>query len=326
MRILLLLAFMLCSAPASAWCWWYPFHDSPSNLPVDDVHLTASFDAVELDTSVAIGEVMAPELLLTVRSRPDGAVRCNVNSPSEHASLRPQNSASTYDIGIQGVGMRLRYDMGGVLPWAFTMGAIPGGTYFAEHMLRISFVKTGPMVGSGSLPTGELFRTRVLSPNPELVRRYMLDAPVGVVPVRPTCALVRDAIPVVFRTISSDPTAIPLASEPLAIDLLCSGGTPGERVPVSVTMTDASNPGNTSTILGLSADSEARGLGLRMLFRGAPIAFGAPGGGVGNPARWSAGSTTQGAYSIPLVAELVAMGSITYGELRAQANFLIDYL
>lgn len=326
MRTFLILAFMLFSAPASAWCWWYPYLGIPTNLPMAAIHLTAPLDRVELDTSVAIGEVMAPAVELLV---PDltgwGAVRCNASSPSEHASLRPQNSATTYDIGIQGVGMRLLYRTNTV-PFVFTMGDSPNGTYFPGGPLRIYFVKTGSVVGSGTLPSGELFRTRVLRPDAELVRQYFLNTPVTVIPVRPTCALVRDSIPVDFSSVSNDPTAIPLASTPLAIDLLCGGGTPGQLVPVSVTMTDASNPGNTTTTLGLSADSDAQGLGLRMLFRGTPIHFGAPGGGVGNPARWSAGSATQGAYSIPLIAELVATGSIRHGEFRAQANFLVDYL
>jgi hypothetical protein len=69
------------------------------------------------------------------------------------------------------------------------------------------------------------------------------------------------------------------------LDLNCTAG-----LKVGVTLTDATNPSNTSTTLNLSPDSTATGVGLQILKGSTPIAYGADSPAANNLNQWSAGT------------------------------------
>ncbi|WP_235996030.1 MULTISPECIES: fimbrial protein [unclassified Burkholderia] len=112
------------------------------------------------------------------------------------------------------------------------------------------------------------------------------------------------------------------------MDVSCSGGDTGTSAKVYVTLTDATNPGNTSKTLSLSKDSTAGGVGLQILKDDEVLGYGPESAAIGNTNQWLGGSVAQGAagMTIPLRARYVQTSPrITSGTANAIANFTMSY-
>jgi type 1 fimbria pilin len=110
-------------------------------------------------------------------------------------------------------------------------------------------------------------------------------------------------------------------STPFTIDLNCPAG-----INMNVTLTDAANPSNRSTTLGIGTGSSASGVGLQILRGGVPVGFGADTSTAGNTNQWSAGVATGGPISIPLTVQYVrTSGTLVPGSVAAKATFTMSY-
>jgi type 1 fimbria pilin len=108
---------------------------------------------------------------------------------------------------------------------------------------------------------------------------------------------------------------------PFALSLDCDPG-----VKVAVTLTDASNPSNTSTTLGLSPGSTSGGVGLQIVNGTTPVAYGPDSAVAGNVNQWSAGLSTGGPFSIPLAAQYVmTSAALNPGTVNGAATFTMSY-
>jgi len=120
--------------------------------------------------------------------------------------------------------------------------------------------------------------------------------------------------------------SLSVASGSFTINLSgCASG-----IPISATMTDASNPGNRSNILGLTGDSTATGVGLQLYKNGesTALAYGPDSAAVNNPGRWSIRKNTEtgSSFSIPFVVRYVQTGSqVTPGKVRAVSTITLSY-
>lgn len=108
------------------------------------------------------------------------------------------------------------------------------------------------------------------------------------------------------------------------IDLDCTGvaGTTG----VYVTLSDASNPGNNTTQLNLSPDSDALGIALEVHNQYGVVSFGPDLSGTGNPGQWFDGIAGIGSYSIPLSVNYVRLpGPIKGGSANSGVTYTLNY-
>ncbi|RQO60198.1 adhesin [Variovorax sp. KBW07] len=115
-------------------------------------------------------------------------------------------------------------------------------------------------------------------------------------------------------------------TKPLNIDLMCSGGDPGDSKAISITLTDNTNPGNQSTTLSLTRDSIATGVAIQLLQGQTVIGYGPDSNLPGNPGQWSAGNSGAGVFRIPLSARYIQTGAtITPGSANGRATFTMSY-
>ncbi|AMM14450.1 hypothetical protein AX768_10405 [Burkholderia sp. PAMC 28687] len=103
--------------------------------------------------------------------------------------------------------------------------------------------------------------------------------------------------------------------------LNCAAG-----IKVAMTITDASQPNNTSTTLSLGHDSTASGVGYQIVNGGVPIAFGQDSAVTGTANQFViVPLSVSGAYSIPLVGRYVRTGTMVPGSAKAYATFTMSY-
>lgn len=115
-------------------------------------------------------------------------------------------------------------------------------------------------------------------------------------------------------------------SEPFSMALQCGTG-----VKVFATMTDASNPLNTTDVLSLGNGSSAKGVGVR-IFRAdtsAPVSFGPDSSANGNTNQWYVGTATAqsgGNVGLSFKAGYVKTApTVTAGNVKAQSTITFSY-
>jgi type 1 fimbria pilin len=90
-------------------------------------------------------------------------------------------------------------------------------------------------------------------------------------------------------------------------------------------MTDANNPANRSTNLGLGGASTAGNVAIQLLRQDdTAIAFGPDSAAVGTTNQWLIGPSSS-VTGIPLTAHYIATGSATPGSVSAVATFTLSY-
>ena len=191
----------------------------------------------------------------------------------------------------------------------------------------ISLIKTGEIYTDGQiLPNAVLIRGNLYENNNFNFLNVRLAAPINVTILRPTCAVNRPDINVDLGAVSvadfnSSGRTTP---QDFAINLTCTGGTSTRNV--HVTLTDANNPGNTTTQLNLSPDSDALGIALEVNNRHGLVNFGPDLSGTGNPGQWFDGAAGVGSYSIPLSVNYVRLpGPIKGGSANSGVTYTLNY-
>ncbi|MFH5254410.1 fimbrial protein [Burkholderia semiarida] len=96
-------------------------------------------------------------------------------------------------------------------------------------------------------------------------------------------------------------------------------------VNVHTTLTDATSPGNRSSLLALTEASTARGVGYRVLHNGVPVQLGPASPVAGTEGQFFVSRSGNGTLNVPLEAEYVATGAVTPGSADANALFTMSY-
>ncbi|NWK76800.1 fimbrial protein [Aquitalea sp. LB_tupeE] len=138
-----------------------------------------------------------------------------------------------------------------------------------------------------------------------------------------TCSTSTSDIPVSLPTVT--PTQFPTLSStagstPFSIVLNCPS-----RMNVYMTLTDNSNPAQTSRVICAASGSTAQGLGIQVTRNGTAIALGPDSSLSGNTNQFQVGSRLSGIVSIPLNASYIRTGTVTAGTLQAKATFTMSY-
>jgi type 1 fimbria pilin len=154
--------------------------------------------------------------------------------------------------------------------------------------------------------------------------------------VGPSCTVANSAISVpmgavpILRFTGLRSTSVPQRFD---ITLDCKGGAPNSKLHPHVTLTDANDIGNRSTILSLNKATAggkpvATGIGIQILKDGVPLAYGPDSSAPGNTNQWSAGTIAQGVsqFKISLTASYVqTAAAVTLGQANGRATFTLNY-
>jgi len=242
-------------------------------------------------------------------------------------------SGGTFTTSVPGIGVNLYYYNGTTKTQiASTIGidlSIPLSGPGQLTKIEADLVVTGP-VGAGTigaLPTvGIVILTAVGGGcgilNLGLQTLTITDTP-GTVTAS-SCVVTNSAITVNLPTVSIQRLATSGQTAGVTrftIPLNCSGA--GSNV--YVTLTDAANTANTTSLLTLSGTSTATKVKLQILNgAGAPVTYGPDSATAGNPGQFKVGpssTTTQ----IPLMVEYYSTGAATAGTVKAAATFTMSY-
>ncbi|AIY41650.1 F17G adhesin subunit [Collimonas arenae] len=93
---------------------------------------------------------------------------------------------------------------------------------------------------------------------------------------------------------------------------------------VYMTLTDMTDPGNTSDLLTLTPDSTAKGVKLRISRNGKPLRYGPDSRAPGNLNQWYVGPSAA-TLNIPFSAQYVADGPVSGGIVKGRATFTMSY-
>lgn len=242
-----------------------------------------------------------------------------------------QGPDGVYPTNVAGVGMRIEEESSRQpLHWPRLRSAIGAGIFTATPAYFITLVKTG-----------DIHEDRLHLSSAGASRRYgaleairlQFDSDVDIVLRQPTCSvapgsqhIMVDLGEPLVRDFNGPGSGSGLV--PFNLRLACHGGGGGDRLYVSVTLTDATEPSNRSKVLGLRQDARARGVGVEIQFQGNPVQLGPESAADGDPARWPAGSVINGqaTFDVPLQARyLQTENTITAGSAGALATFTFAY-
>ncbi len=110
------------------------------------------------------------------------------------------------------------------------------------------------------------------------------------------------------------------------IKLNCSGGDAGTSTRVYITLTDASDFGNTSDMLSLTPASTAKGVKLEVSNGSGPVKYGPDSSAPNNTNQWFVTQTPNGTVTIPLSARYIQTETpVLGGTANATATFTMSY-
>ncbi|MDN7425961.1 fimbrial protein [Burkholderia sp. AU16741] len=289
---------------------------SPGDIPIGGIIYEAKADALTFTNAI---------------NPWDPVTTCSFTFRRRITGVGIPDASKIYPTNIPNVGLRIISPLGEVAPFTSTGLPIAQVYWNIYYAPKIQLIKTGNVTESGVL-SGAYANYRVDNDAGQLLVEYRFAAPVLVTPKVPSCTVTTPRIQVpmgetmastVFTGVGSS-----APSRSFGIDLSCSGGDRGTTAKVYVTLTDATNPGNTSTTLSLSKDSTATGVGLQILKGDDVLGYGPASSAIGNTNQWLGGSVAQGAagLSIALRARYVQTSPrIKSGTANAIANFTMSY-
>jgi type 1 fimbria pilin len=272
---------------------------------------------------------------ITVSNVPNllGVYNCNIRQTV--TVIGTEVSTGVYPTGIIGVGVSFYFNStlitsgnnGSHIDTHFSSasGSLPG----VEARLVVDGQVATSSVSTSSSNLQIRYQTGLLSPLLSCLGLSLAwdntdtlnTAGITTTPI--TCSVTTPSISVTLPNIST--TSLSSVGQttgdtPFNIELNCNSG-----ANVYVTMTDATTPSNTTSLLSLGPSSTATGVKLRILKSDSnPVAFGPDSAAAGNTNQWLVGSSAS-VNNIPLTVQYYRDGALTAGAVNAVATFTMSY-
>lgn len=154
---------------------------------------------------------------------------------------------------------------------------------------------------------------------------YLYEIPISVTAtiVASTCMVTTPSINLTLPTVKASllsPVGTTAGNTAFSIGLSCQTG-----ANVYVTLTDATDPGNTTSNLTLASGSTATGVQLRLLKSGGtPVSYGPDSADAGNQNQWLVGASAS-TTNIPLTVQYISTGTVGAGMVKGLATFTMSY-
>lgn len=245
-------------------------------------------------------------------------------------------NATLYQSNVPGIAYAVSWDGAGWAGWMPQSRVGFGWQLYSTNpsTLTIYLVKTSEPIPAGINYLGGTLATWTMFPSNTRWINYVYSGSIPVVPKIPACTvdLPSRNISVTLPDQSADGfggvgTTAGTAQN-FSINLTCSGGDPGTSANMYVTLTDATNPGNTTDMLSPTAATANTGVGVRIFNGATPVKYGADSSTIGNTNQWRVTTVNPGSstVSIPLTATYVQVGSTVHGgAVSAIATFTMAY-
>lgn len=314
---------------------------APFLCPTPGVSSLTAPSAAQIDPTLAVGATLWTG---TINVSQSAGAACTGSWPTGAVTIDFKGSmaylgGNIYDSGIPGIGYTIQFTTAACsnAPWPITcsLGWAQG---VAAHQVTVKLVKTGNINSGGAL-TGEFAHWEVHQNGnvgaPTTYETYVWSGSFIITPKKPAC-----------QVTSSSPIAVTLPAQSasgfagvgttagtaqnFSINLSCSGGDVGSTSVMYMTMTDATNPGNTTDMLSPTAATAGTGVGIR-IFRNSgatAVNYGPDASTVGNTNQWQVTTVNAGNSTvvIPLTAQYVQVGSTVHGgSVAAIATFTMAY-
>lgn len=322
---------LLCAPRAHADCSrTTSLGDIPVTLPA----------TISVPTNAAVGTVVA-SVTVPVSGATAGLKFATCSGGNIYWAIRdgPVISGRVGATSVPGIGYTTSLSGGGfagtpTMDSQWTASAAPGGpsdlTFSSQLYATVNFVVTGP-TGSGAIsvnPSGSSGISGVYSVfyvGVSGVSLFRLVAAGTTTISLSSCSVNTPKLTVTLpqaRASELQNAGDTTGAAPTNIGLTCPSG-----LSVNVTLTDATTPANNSSTLSITPDSTARGVALQILNNsGTPVAYGPDSATAGNLNQWSAGTSTAGAFNVPLTVRYVrTAGALVPGTVRGLATFTMSY-
>ena len=277
-----------------------------------------SFGTITVPRDTSVGTALGSTRSSTV----------SANCPSN-----PGTVAGAWNTNVAGIGIRV-IDVSysnkslsslGVGSWdnfatpITTSAAFTGSFTFTYQLVKTaaSVTASGPLI-IPSLLTLVSHNVPANVTSPSLVTISVNNTSI----VATTCSVTTPSIRVALPSVNASalsPVGTTQGNTNFNIGLSCQAG-----ANVYVTLTDVTNPGNTSSNLSLASGSTASGVSLRILNGASPVNYGPDSAVAGNPNQWLVGASTS-TTSIPLSVQYISTGTVAPGTVKGLATFTMSY-
>lgn len=262
------------------------------------------------------------------------AIKCTEDWVYYRVGMGIPINDNIYPTNIAGLGLRIGQYGSPAFP--IQNGPVSANQWLFwnfPYRFSIELIKTGEITAAGIL-TGPLAQFRYGSATGPVLFQIGFGGSVPIQPKIPTCAVSTPSLTVPLGNIAANAfNGIGSVSpaQQFSIVLSCSGGDTGTNTNAYVTLTDANNPGNTSTTLSLNSSGQAAsGVGLQIMDirNNQVLGYGPDSNAPANTNQWKAGTIRQGqnTYIIALGARYVqTMANISPGTANGLATFTMSY-
>lgn len=241
------------------------------------------------------------------------------------------DTSGIYPTNIPGIGIRIYvwanqayYDTPtspALIPNSWSFYYTINGAYGTGYLqLQVDLVATGPIGSGNTLSYGVAPWMTVTSSDGQGLTLANLNVTAAI--SHRSCSVTTSSVTVNLPTaFVGNLNTGSTGATPFNLGLNCAAGTK-----VNVTLTDASDISNTSTILSAAPGSTSGGIGLQILSGSTPVAYGPDSATVGNTNQWLAGTATGGPTNIPLTVQYVrTSGELSAGAIKGLATFTMSY-
>lgn len=290
------------------------------------------FIASDINANAADGTILFSRTVSLVTS--PGSFVCSNRGYQYHRGTTgtPLNGStvpSIYPSGIAGIGMKISYIIPAVsFPYISFIPANTISTFNTDVQMNIQFIKTGPITAGGSI-TGEIAGWFAEDDTFQVVS-MIISGGIIIKPGIPTCTVTTPGISVPMGSVSASSFngigTLAGTAQNFNIELSCSGGDVGTTTKMYITLTDQTNPANTTDVLSLTPSSTASGVGVQIFNGTTVVSYGPDSPAAGNINQWFVTETGNATVNIPLSARYVQTSSlISSGSAEAVATFTMSY-
>ncbi|MFM0593503.1 fimbrial protein [Paraburkholderia dilworthii] len=230
-------------------------------------------------------------------------------------------SDTLFTTNVPGLGVRYsikRQSKGQFRTAPYATVFFPPVSHAAEYHIMAELVVTGPLVG-GTLTTIPSLTVTFAGRCFDTVSRTQHVTP-GSMFTAGTCSVTTRAIQVALPPRVSPSNLASVGAAPFSIGLNCAA--PARAY---LSLDDASNPGNRSTILSAAAGSTAKGVGMQIMSESRALSFGPHDPDSGDLNVSFVGKMRAGENQIPLSARYVRTGPVSGGTVKGLATFTMSY-
>lgn len=336
MRILLLLACCLLSAHALALEWRSDITLSPKPMsysgPADSV-MPGNIIGSTWSTTVDVGEVFWCGMFVTCTK---GTFEPSASAITSGATVTVDGvNYTVFETGIPGVGYIIGLkDTNGTeyipLQNGITQSYPAKGTAGLAQNLgwsaKVTFVKTAAALKSGTYTTPTIHAAILKAYNNETKTAEVIINPTTITVVASGCTVNTKSASVDLgtldvRTLTTVGSTSPSAS--FNVTLTCD-----QNIAVNAVMTDQTTPANRSSVVTLTGDSTASGVGVQFFYNGTgPLMMGPDSSGADTLNQFFIQTTSSArqVLTLPFQTQYIRTGDLAPGSANALASITFSY-